>query len=123
MRQTFGMNLPKITFRLGGREPRLRLQLPQGFAAFRMIFGRSGNRLEQNRAGSVVNGDFLTLDGAAHQPAQILAGFLHGHCFHAPTIRHSSAGNKRQTKQGRGPVPALPAGVPPQAHTNHTQRF
>ncbi len=34
---------------------------------------------------SVVNGNFLTLGGAMHQPAQIPADFLHGHCFH-PSI-------------------------------------
>jgi hypothetical protein len=87
MRQTFGMNFPQITFSLRGREPRLRLQLPQRIAALRAIFGRSGNRLEQNPARSVVNGDFLTLGGAMHQLAQIPAGFLHSHCFHGKILQ------------------------------------
>jgi hypothetical protein len=41
----------------------------------------SGNRLEQNRASSIVKGDFLTVGGALYQLAQIPAGLLHGHCF------------------------------------------
>ena len=83
MHQPFSMNFPQMTFRLRGCEPRLRLQLPQGIATFHAILGRSGNWLEQNRASSVVNGDFLTVGGAMHQLAQIPAGFLNGHCFHA----------------------------------------
>ena len=67
MRQTFGMNFAEIIFSLNRREPRLRLQLPQSFASFQAIFGRSGNRLKQNRASSVMNGDFLTASGAMHQ--------------------------------------------------------
>jgi hypothetical protein len=59
------------------------LQLAQGFASFEVFADRSGNRLKQNRASSVVNGDFLAADGAMHQLAQIPDGFLHGQCFHA----------------------------------------
>ncbi len=78
-----GMNFPQITFRLGGCEPRLRLQLPQSFTSGKPILRHAGNRLEQDRATCVVNGDLFTFSGGMHQLAQIPAGFLHGQYFHA----------------------------------------
>jgi len=80
------MNFPQIGFSLAGRELRLRLQLSQGFATCEPILWRAGNRLEQNRATSVVNGDLLAFDGGMHQFAQVPAGFLHGQSFHAKIL-------------------------------------
>jgi len=87
MCQPFGVNFLQVTFRLRGRKPGLCLQLPQRISSIQAIFGRNGNRLEQNRACTIVNGDFLTTGGTMQQFTQIPAGFLHGHCFHGKILQ------------------------------------
>jgi hypothetical protein len=88
--QTFDMDFPQVTLSQAGRKSRLGLQLPQRFTSIEVICGRIENRLEQNRASAVVDGDFFAFNSPMNQFAQVAAGFLHSQSFHGDNLARSN---------------------------------
>jgi hypothetical protein len=100
--QTFGVDFSQVTLSQTGCKPRLGLQLPQRLASAGLILGGFGNRLEQDRAATVIDGDFLTFSSAMNQLAQVAAGFLHSQSFHGGNLARSNPACQATNTNGGG---------------------